>query len=62
MASSLLKNLSRIGRPQSIFTWHQRRFLRTTFLVRNKDTEDMDQLQKNPYYSKYADKIAKLQK
>ena len=62
MASSLLKNLSRIGRPQSIVTWHQRRFLRTTFLVRNKDTEDMDQLQKNPYYSKYADKIAKLQK
>ena len=27
-----------------------------------KDEEDMDKLQKNPYYDKYADKIAKLQK
>ena len=26
------------------------------------EPEEMDQLQKNPYYAKYADKIAKLQK
>ena len=27
----------------------------------DKDDEEMDELKKNPYYEKYADKIAKLQ-
>ena len=41
-----------------------RRKLSTTsrHLQRSQDDEDMDKLQKNPYFDKYADKIAKLQK
>ena len=37
---------------------------RTLFasVVSRKDREDMDQLKENPYFGKYADKIAKLQK
>jgi len=60
MATLLIRNLSRIGCRQS-FTWQRTRYLHTTSLVR-KDSEDMEDLQKNPYYSKYADKIAKMQK
>ena len=60
MATLLIRNLSRIGCRQS-FTWQRTRYLHTTLLVR-KDSEDMEDLQKNPYYSKYADKIAKMQK
>lgn len=41
-------------------------FVRRTFassrLLSRPDGEDMDNLQKNPYYDKYAEKIAKLQK
>jgi len=41
-----------------------RRKLSTTsrHLQRSQEDEDMDKLQKNPYFDKYADKIAKLQK
>ncbi len=40
-----------------------RKFSRSFQLLKDKDKEeDMDELQKNPYYGKYADKIAKLQK
>lgn len=34
----------------------------STKLHNGGEVEEMDQLQKNPYYSKYADKISKLQK
>jgi len=67
MASSLIRNLSRIGSNCRSLALHphtqilKKRYLRTTTNF-HQDSEDMDQLQKNPYYSKYADKIAKLQK
>jgi len=38
-----------------------RRFHIRSALFKDKE-EDMDQLKENPYFSKYADKIAKLQK
>ena len=45
----------------------QRRVIHNTTIFHrqqktNKEEEDMDELQKNPYFAKYADKIAKMQK
>ncbi len=62
MASSLVR-LTRVSATacSRLFVSRKSRF-HTTVTTRKSEKEDMDDLQKNPYYAKYAGKIAQLQK
>ena len=58
--------LSRVGTSASLLSncVPKRTITRSVTLLKEvkEGEEDMEDLQKNPYYNKYADKIAKLQK
>ena len=62
--ASLCLRLLRVRLPLTTAAAPARRtFACSRRLLKDEDkAEDMDKLQKNPYFDKYAEKIAKLQK